>query len=196
MLGQGPDVPLGAHDVASGFVVPGLRQYGHAMDGHVLGVGELLRPLLHPLLQRPVLVVEGKMGLHPGAYDGRTDGFGDVIYGADRKSQRLIVYLPPGRHEDDGNLLGSRAGLQLPTHLISIHPRHHYVQKDQVGRFRGPRYLERPLPVESHLYLVIRSQYLRKNLDVLRNVVHSKHRLSAKTVVHLMFLLKEYPVPL
>jgi hypothetical protein len=58
VLGQHPDVVLGAADVVAGFVVARFGQRGHGVDGDVLDRAQFARASLHFLLQVGVLVAQ------------------------------------------------------------------------------------------------------------------------------------------
>ena len=89
MLGQRPDIVLGAADVVAGGVVAGFRQRSHRHDGDFLNRHHLATAAPHLRLQIGIAVLQElpgafqrQMRFDPGQHDRWADRFGDVVHRA------------------------------------------------------------------------------------------------------------------
>ncbi|MNY34903.1 hypothetical protein D3C86_1692770 [compost metagenome] len=72
------------------------------------------------------------MGIHPRQNQRRSDGFGDVVGGAELQAMDLIFGSGHGRQKDDRNITGARVALEPLCHFMAGHSGHHDVEQDQV----------------------------------------------------------------
>ena len=104
--------------------------------------------------------VEGAAGLahlagvlHVGGDAGehfrRADRLGDVVGAAGGKGGHHVLGFGQPGHEDDGDVLGRKVGLEPAGHLEAVHAGHQRVEQDDVGQaLAGP--LQRRFAVGGH----------------------------------------------
>ena len=152
---------MGAQDVpgVAGHLVEHAVQGQGGGDGEG-GVGQLaqLEGLLHVALveaggqqlslplQLGRLLVEVDEHLNLGPQQPALVGLGDVVDGAGREPLQDVALVPAyGGEEDDGDVPGLVALLDLDGGLEAVHARHQDVEKDD-GEVLGEEALQRLLP--------------------------------------------------
>ena len=71
------------------------------------------------------------MALHPGVYDHRAEGFGDIVHRAGQQSLLLVLDIRETGNQNHRDILRDFRGLQLLEDHKAIHVRHNDIQKHQ-----------------------------------------------------------------
>ena len=109
---------------------------------------------------------QGQMGAHPGLQDRRRDRLDDIVDRAELQAAGLVLGLTHRRDEDHRDAGGDRVGLEPPTDLVTIHPRHHDIEQDQVRRMGRDHRLQGLLATARDHQAVIGLQQPRDDIDV------------------------------
>jgi len=100
-------------------------------------IGYAGQPVEHGLgAQQVVLHLQGQVGLHPCANDGRVDRFGDEVHRTQAEADQFVGFLALRSDEDHRNVAGLRVRLQAATDLVAVHALHDHVEQYQVGLLR------------------------------------------------------------
>jgi len=115
------------------------------------------------------------MGLHARQQDRRADGLGDVIDRAQREAFALVFSIHTRGEKNHRDVASGIVGLELATHLIAVHVRHHDVEQHQVGHRRSLRRFERARSAARHLDAVVFAQQRGHEDQVVWGVIHHQH---------------------
>ena len=115
------------------------------------------------------------MGANAREDDGRTDRFGDVVYRPKTEALRLVLDLGFGGDEDYRNAPRPFISLELAADFITVHFRHHDVQKNQGGCWITLRDLERLGAVQGDLDLIMLAQDPCQHVNILRSVIDDQN---------------------
>ena len=138
-LGEGAAIVRDATDVMAGGFILVLGGPDQGQHGVAIGGGELLRALLHLLLEDLVVIgeevavlLETEQVAHAHLEVGAIDGFGEELLGPEFQGPHLRIAIVERRDHDHGHGPGLRVGFEARHRLEAVHLGHHHVE-DQVG---------------------------------------------------------------
>ena len=117
---------------------------------------------------------EFHVGRHARLYDGRPDGFRNIVYGPQPEPPGLVLHFAHRCHEDNWHVPRARVGLEPAAHLVAVHLRHHHVEQHQVGTVLREGDLKRACPAGGNAQFVVLTEQIMENFDVDRGVVHNQ----------------------
>ena len=109
--------------------------------------------------------------MHPREHDGRLDGLGDVVDGAQVQALLLVRDRVHGGHEDHRQVARGGIGTQALEHGIAVHLRHHDVEQHEVGPGLARRDPQGADPGVGDPHAEMRREHLAQHREVLRRVV-------------------------
>ena len=108
---------------------------------------------------------------------GRADGLGDIVGAAGGKGGDDVLGFRQTGHEDDGNVVRHKVGLQAARHFEAVHSRHYCIEQDDVGEAL-PCALQGRFAVGGDQHRVARLiERVVQQRKVLRDVVDNQHDL-------------------
>jgi hypothetical protein len=84
------------------------------------------------VLQGVLALLQGHVGFHPGLEDRRIYRLQDIVFGSQLEPLGLVHGLILGGQENYRDLAGLGIGFEPFAHLVTVHLRHHDVQKNQI----------------------------------------------------------------
>src|SRR5450631_1860910 len=114
---------------------------------------------------------------HPRLHHRGREGLMNIIHRSHLKPPRLIVNFSLTRQKNYRDILGLRILFQARTNLVAVHPRHHYIQQNQVRCGILIRQLQSLCPIRRNANLIGVLQDRVHYLNVCGLIVHKKYDL-------------------
>ncbi|MCY1427443.1 hypothetical protein D9M71_432890 [compost metagenome] len=133
--------------------------------------------VLAAVTQEVGIGLEREMGAHPRQGDRRDDRLDDVIHRAQVEALLRIRDLCQTGQEDHRDVLRAWIGLELAADFVAVHPGHHHIEQDQIGRRLALCFQQRFVAAGCSFHLVMPAQQIAHQPQVARLVIDHQDAL-------------------
>ena len=170
-LGEDFHAVLRTADVRAGFVIAGFHDRSETFHRHGTGKIQFLGAFLDQRIELVVVFFERDVIRYPRPDEAGLEGLGDEVHGPEIEPLGL-VFLVPHRGDD---VAREGIGLEAAADFVTVHIRHHDIQKDDVGAGLGERQPQGCGTVGGNADGVLAAQEIIQDADIGNGVVDDEY---------------------